>query len=106
MGRSFQLGTIFGIPFRVDYSWFVIFLLVTTLLSLSYFPTRYPLWGQAEYWVVGIAPAFDIEGRPLADFLGWVSRETGWSLDFPSRELEESVQGVPRRVFATAGHSG
>jgi len=32
MGRSFQL-----------------------LLSLSYFPDRYPLWDQAEYWVVGIA---------------------------------------------------
>ena len=55
MGRSIQLGKIFGIPFRVDYSWFVIFFLVTVLLSLSYFPTRYPLWGQAEYWIVGIA---------------------------------------------------
>ena len=79
MGRSFQLGTIFGIPFRVDYSWFVIFLLVTTLLSLSYFPTRYPLWGQAEYWVVGIATSLLFFASVLAHELSHslVSMRTG-----------------------------
>jgi len=79
MGRSFQLGTIFGIPFRVDYSWFVIFILVTTLLSLSYFPDRYPLWNEAAYWIVGIVTSLlffaSVVAHELAHSL--VSRATG-----------------------------
>ena len=55
MGRGLQLGKIFGIPFRVDYSWFIIFLLITISLSLFYFPDSYPDWGSAQYWIVGIA---------------------------------------------------
>ncbi len=55
MGRTIQLGKIFGIPFRLDYSWFIIFFIVTVALSLSYFPSSYPLWGPAYYWIVGIA---------------------------------------------------
>lgn len=55
MGRGLQLGKIFGIPFRLDYSWFVIFLLITTSLSLFYFPDTYPDWGTAQHWIVGIA---------------------------------------------------
>lgn len=54
MGRSIQLGKIFGIPFRLDYSWFLIFIIVTVILSYLYFPWRYPDWPPAYYWVVGI----------------------------------------------------
>ena len=55
MGKGLQLGKLFGIPFRLDYSWFIIFFLITTVLSLFYFPDRYPHWAQAQYWIVGIA---------------------------------------------------
>ena len=55
MGKSIQLGRIFGIPFRLDYSWFLIFIFITLLLSLSVFPTGYPDWSAVSYWVVGIA---------------------------------------------------
>ena len=56
MGRSIQLGRIFGIPFRLDYSWFLIFIFFTVYLSYLYFPSRYPLWSPAYYyWIVGIA---------------------------------------------------
>ncbi len=55
MGRSIQLGRIFGIPFRLDYSWFLIFIFITVLLSYLYFPDSYPLWSPAYYWIVGIA---------------------------------------------------
>ena len=54
MGRSVQLGRIFGIPFRLDFSWFPIFILITLLLSLSIFPSGYPHWSPAYYWIVGI----------------------------------------------------
>ncbi len=55
MGKSIQLGRIFGIPFRLDYSWFLIFIFITILLSLSVFPNGYPDWSPVSYWMVGIA---------------------------------------------------
>ena len=54
MGRALQLGKIFGIPLRLDYSWFLIFLLVAVSLSYFYFPQSYPMWRPAVYWIVGI----------------------------------------------------
>lgn len=41
-----------------------------------------PLYGPQWQWSLEIAPAFDLEGRTLREFLGWVSRETGWRLRF------------------------
>jgi len=58
MRRGLQLGKIFGIPFQLDYSWFIIFFIITTSLSLLYFPDRYPDWATAQYWIVGIATSF------------------------------------------------
>jgi ferric-dicitrate binding protein FerR (iron transport regulator) len=43
-------------------------------------------------WVNEIAPAFDIEGRPLAEFLAWITREHGWQLRFASIDLERTAQ--------------
>ena len=51
MGRSIQLGRIFGIPFRLDYSWFLIFILVTTLLALYILPVE---WSTAARWGIGV----------------------------------------------------
>jgi ferric-dicitrate binding protein FerR (iron transport regulator) len=41
-----------------------------------------PTYGPDWAWVETIAPEFDIENRPLADFLTWVARETGRRIDF------------------------
>ena len=51
MGKSIQLGKIFGIPFRLDYTWFIIFIYVTVLLSYSYFPGA---WPPLMRWSIGI----------------------------------------------------
>jgi len=55
MGRGFNLGNIFGIQFRLHYTWFIIFLLITFSLSWQVFPVFYPGWSQLLYWAVGIA---------------------------------------------------
>ncbi len=55
MGSSIRLGKLFGIPFRLNITWFIIFLLVTVSLSLYEFPRGYPFWPSWQYWVVGIA---------------------------------------------------
>jgi FecR protein len=39
-------------------------------------------YGSEWLWTAELAPDYDIEGRPLVDFLVWVSRELGRHLDF------------------------
>ena len=55
MGGAFSLGRIFGIQFRIHYSWFIIFVLITVSLSWQYFPYTYPAWSSLTYWLIGIA---------------------------------------------------
>ncbi len=38
------IGKAFGIPLKLHWSWFIIFLLVTGALAGSYFPATYPNW--------------------------------------------------------------
>lgn len=54
MGNSLRLGRIFGIPFGVNYSWFIVFVLVTASLAGVYFPGEYPTWGYLTWWSVGL----------------------------------------------------
>lgn len=54
MGSSIRLGKLFGIPFRLNITWFIIFVLVTVSLSQFEFPSRYPFWPRSQYWAVGI----------------------------------------------------
>lgn len=55
MSASFRLGKILGIPIGVNYSWFIIFAIVTLSLAGHYFPNNNPGWSPITYWVVGIA---------------------------------------------------
>lgn len=57
MGRSIHLGKIFGIPIGLDYSWFLIFALLTWTLATGYFPKEFSGWPTAEYWLVGAITA-------------------------------------------------
>lgn len=52
------------------------------------------LSGSDWEWVLAAAPGFDIEGRTLREFLGWVSRETGWRIDFADAGLAASAGGI------------
>ena len=45
---SFRLGKVFGIPFEVNLSWVVIFVLVAVTLATSYYP-RVPGARAAPY---------------------------------------------------------
>lgn len=39
-----------GIPLGLDYSWFVIFVLLTWLLADNYYPAEFKDWPAALYW--------------------------------------------------------
>lgn len=52
---SLSLGKVFGIPIGINYSWIIIFALVTLSLGGSHFPNLYPGWPDWEYWALGVA---------------------------------------------------
>lgn len=52
---AIKLFTIRKIEVRLDYTWFIIFVLVTWSLAQQYFPAKYPDWSPLVYWVVGLA---------------------------------------------------
>lgn len=48
------IGKLFGISLRLNYSWFIVFVLVTWALSTNYFPLNYPDWSLTSRIVAGI----------------------------------------------------
>jgi len=53
MREGIKLFKIFGIEISLDFSWFIIFLLVTWSLASGYFPFKYPYFTTGTYWVMG-----------------------------------------------------
>lgn len=51
--QGFRIGRILGIPIFIDYSWVVIFGLITFSLSTQ-FNKDHPKWSNAETWTVGV----------------------------------------------------
>lgn len=51
---AIKLFTIRGIEIRLDYSWFIIFVLVTWSLAGQHFPSQYPDWPAALHWSLGL----------------------------------------------------
>lgn len=59
MGKAFNIGKLFGIQFRVHFSWFIIFFIVTGFLV-------HPNYGQWLYWVTGISTSILLFSSVLA----------------------------------------
>lgn len=50
------------------------------------------VYGDDWNWTEGVTPEPDLQGRPIYDFLSWVSHETGLTLEFADSELEYYAQ--------------
>jgi ferric-dicitrate binding protein FerR (iron transport regulator) len=50
--------------------------------------------GRAWDWVALAAAPFALEGKQLAAFLDWVSREGGWQVQFTSDALAQSASSI------------
>ncbi len=57
--------------------------------------------GKDWAWAGEIAPAFEIDERPLPEFLHWVSRETGLEIDYASPVVERQAEAVILRGSVT-----
>ncbi len=57
MGGSLRIGTFFGIPVALNYTWFIAIWLIAWSLAASYYPAQAPGFDSATYWTMGFASA-------------------------------------------------
>ncbi len=102
--RSIPLGRILGIPLGLDYSWFLVFALVTWSLGSSYFPDQYPGWSVGLYWTIGLATS-------LLFFLSVILHELGHSVialrnGIPVRSITLFIFGGVAQIGREPGSPG
>ena len=51
--HAIPIGTMWGTSVDLDYSWFLVFGLLTWVLAVSYYPTEFKQWSTAGYWFMG-----------------------------------------------------
>jgi Zn-dependent protease len=59
-GKQLRLFRLFGFQVKVDLSWLIIFVLVSSSLAAGVFPQQYEGLSQATYWVMGIIAALGL----------------------------------------------
>ncbi len=60
------IGRVFGISLRLNYSWFIIFILVTWTLVVGYFPETFPDWNLLTSIIAGAITSLLFFGSVLA----------------------------------------
>jgi Zn-dependent protease len=84
---SLRIGKIMGIPIGVNYSWFIVFALVTLSLATGYFPARYPGWETAAYATLGVVTSLLFFGSVLAHELAHSAVALAWGVPVKSITL-------------------
>ena len=83
MRASFLIGRLFGIPIRINYTWFLIFGLVTLSLAMGQLPEARDSFPVVVYWLAGL-------GGSLLFFASVLAHELAHS-------LVARAQGTPVR---------
>jgi Zn-dependent protease/CBS domain-containing protein len=91
------LGRILGIPLGLDPSWFLVFVLVTWTLAVSYYPTGYQNWPAVQYWVVAVVTA-------LLFFASVVLHELGHAV--VARHYQIPVRRITLFIFGGVSEIG
>ena len=93
MKSSFNFARIMGIPIGINYSWFVIFFLITATLGQYVFPWLYPDWSTPVYWIVGLCTS-------LLFFASLLAHELAHSFVAVRRGIE--VRSITLFIFGGA----
>jgi Zn-dependent protease/predicted transcriptional regulator len=89
-GRGFELFKLFGFSVKLDFSWFIIAVLVTWSLAVGFFPAYYPGLPTGVYWWMGLVGAVGL-------FASIVIHEFAHSLVARSKGLP--MKGITLFVF-------
>ncbi len=57
MIKKIEIAKIFGIPIKLDLSWFIILAFITWTLATGYFPSKYPELDKSTYLIMGLLSA-------------------------------------------------
>src|SRR5258708_28535447 len=68
--QNISLGRILGIRIGLDYSWFLVFALLTWLLAQGYYPVEFKNWPSLLYWFMGVVTAIMLFVSVLLHELG------------------------------------
>ncbi len=103
-GSTIPLGRIFGIPIGLDYSWFLIFALLTWSLSTNYYPLRYEGWEPALYWGAGALTAVLLFVSVLLHELGHAVAALAFRI--PVRRIRLMIFGGVAELDDEPPHAG
>jgi Zn-dependent protease/predicted transcriptional regulator len=97
MNKSIHVLTVLGIPIEINYSWFIIFFLVTWTLAASVFPNSYNMQGlpMITYWIAAVVASFFF-------FASLLLHELAHS--FVAIRNNLPIQGITLFVFGGVAH--
>jgi Zn-dependent protease/predicted transcriptional regulator len=87
---SFRLGSVLGFEVRIDYSWFIIFLLIFWTFSFASFPFNFPGFSSGVYIAMGLVST-------ILFFASLLAHELSHSLVARGRGIE--IEGITLFIF-------
>src|SRR5215204_2875785 len=90
MNPTFQLGRIAGIRISANWSWLIVFALITWSLAVAVFPSQNPGFSDGEYVVMAVAAA-------LLFFASLLLHELGHALQARREGVE--IEGITLWLF-------
>jgi Zn-dependent protease len=95
--HAIPAGRILGIQINLDFSWFLILVLITWTMAAGYYPAEFKNWPQAMYWIIGAATAVML-------FVSVLLHELGHSIT--ARRYEIRVKGITLFIFGGVSELG
>lgn len=92
---SFKLGEVLGIPILINYTWFIIFGLITITLAMGYYPITAPGLIPSTYWIMGIISAILLFASLLAHEL---------SHSYVAIKHNLPIKGITLFIFGGVAH--
>lgn len=102
--HTIPLGRVLGIPLELDYSWFLVFALLTWALAVGHYPMEFKGWPPSLYWIMGAATAVML-------FVSVLLHELGHSVvarryKIPVRRITLFIFGGVSQIEAEAATAG
>jgi Zn-dependent protease len=102
--HTIPMGRVLGIPLELDYSWFLIFALLTWALAVGHYPAEFKGWTPSLYWIMGAVTAIML-------FVSVLLHELGHSIvarrfKIPVRRITLFIFGGVSQIEAEAATAG